>query len=285
MDRTQKKCLIASTGVHLLLALILVVGPALLSSKGQSDNLPVLDFIPVKTIDALVSGGGERDAKPPPSPPTTQPQPPAPQPTPVPPIEKPVVKELPKEEEVKPLKPEPDSLEPAKDHKKLPDVSTTLTTRTKDKAEKTREEARAREQAKAVADARRRAAQEIDQAVDNIASGVSGSTALKLRGPGGGGLPYANFLQSVKSVYDRAWIAPDGAAEGDAVVTASVTIARDGTVISARITNASGNSAVDKSVQAALDRVRYAAPLPDNASEDQRTVDIRFNAKAKRASA
>jgi colicin import membrane protein len=283
MDRTQKKCLIASTGVHLLLAVILVVGPAFLSSKGQSDNLPVLDFIPVKTVDALVSGGGERDAKPPPSAPA--PQPPAPQPLPAPAIEKPIVKESPKEEEVKPLKPEPDSLEPAKEHKKLPDVSTALTTRTKDKAEKTREEARDREQAKALADARRRAAQEIDQAVDNIASGISGSTALKLRGPGGGGLPYANFLQAVKSVYDRAWIAPDGAAEGDAVVTASVTIARDGTVISARITNASGNSAVDRSVQAALDRVRKAAPLPDDAKEDQRTVDIRFNAKAKRASA
>ena len=146
MDRTQKKCLIASTGVHLLLALILILGPAFLSSKGQSDNLPVLDFIPVKTVDALVSGGGERDAKPPPSSTPPQAQPPVPQPPP-PPVEKPIVKELPKDEEVKPLKQEPDSLEPAKEHKKLPDVSTTLTTRTKDKAEKTREEARAHEQA------------------------------------------------------------------------------------------------------------------------------------------
>ena len=285
MDRTQKKCIIASTGVHLLLTLILVVAPAFLSAKSQSDNLPVLDFIPVKTVDALVSGGGERDAKPPPSTPAPQTRPPALQPAPPPSVEKPIVKELPKEEEVKSLKPDPESLEPAKERKKLPDVSTTLTTRTKDKTEKTREEARARAEAKALADARRRVAQQIDQAVENIATGVSGSTALKLRGPGGGGLPYANFLQSVKSVYDRAWVAPDGEAEGDAVVTASVTIARDGTVVSARITNASGNSAVDRSVQAALDRVRYAAPLPDDAREDQRTVDIRFNAKARRASA
>jgi TonB family protein len=283
MDRTQKKCFIASTGVHLLLALILVVGPAFLSSKGQSDNLPVLDFIPVKTVDALVSGGGERDAKPPPSTQAPQTQPPSPQPTPPRPVEKPVVKELPKEDEVKPLKADPDSLEPAKERKKLPEVSTALVTRTKDKAEKTRTEARARDEAKALADARRRAAQQIGQAAENIASGVSGSTDIKLRGPGGGGLPYANFLQSVKSVYDRAWIAPDGAAQGDATVTVSVTIARSGKVVSASIINASGNSAIDRSVQAALDRVSYAAPLPDDAKEDQRIVEIQFSAKAKRS--
>jgi TonB family protein len=68
-------------------------------------------------------------------------------------------------------------------------------------------------------------------------------------------------------------------------VTVSVTIARDGKVILARITNASGNSAVDRSVQTALDRVPYAVPLPEDSKENQRTVDIRFNAKAKRASA
>jgi TonB family protein len=270
MDRTQKKCFFASTGVHLLLALILVVGPAFLSSKEQSDNLPVLDFIPVKTVDALVSGGGNPNAKPPPGTPEPQPQPPMRQPAAPPPVEKPMVKELPKPEEPKPLK-------------KLPEVSTALVTRTKDNAEKTRAEARAREQAKAQADARRRLAQQLGQAAENIGSEVSGTTAIELKGPGGGGLPYANFLQGVKSAYDRAWIAPDGAAESDAVVAVSVTIGRDGTVILARITNPSGNSAVDRSVQAALDRVRNVPPLPDDAKEDQRTVDIRFNAKARRA--
>jgi len=283
MDRTQKKCFFASTGVHLLLALILVVGPAFLSSKEQSDNLPVLDFIPVKTVDALVSGGGNPNAKPPPGTPEPQPQPLMRQPAAPPPVEKPMVKELPKPEEPKPLKADPDSLEPSKERKKLPEVSTALVTRTKDNAEKTRAEARAREQAKAQADARRRLAQQLGQAAENIGSEVSGTTAIELKGPGGGGLPYANFLQGVKSAYDRAWIAPDGAAEGDAVVTVSVTIGRDGTVILARITNPSGNSAVDRSVQAALDRVRNVPPLPDDAKEDQRTVDIRFNAKARRA--
>jgi hypothetical protein len=31
-----------------------------------------------------------------------------------------------------------------------------------------------------------------------------------------------------------------------------------------------------------LDRVKWAAPLPENAREDQRTVSIEFNVRAKR---
>jgi len=287
MDRTQKKCVIASTGVHLLLAFILLVGPAFLSAKSQSDNLPVLDFIPIKTVDALISGGGNPNAKPPPSAPEPQPQPqpPTPQPAAPPPKEKPVVKEEPKEEVPKPLKADPDSLEPVKERKKLPQVSTTVVTRSKDKTEQTRAETQARAEAKALADARKRLARQLGQAADKIGNEVSGTTSIEFRGPGGGGVPYANWLQAVKTIYDRAWIAPDGAADGDAIVTVSVTIARDGKVISARIMNASGNSPIDRSVQAALDRVSYAAPLPDDAKEQERTVDIRFNAKAKRASA
>jgi TonB family protein len=52
-------------------------------------------------------------------------------------------------------------------------------------------------------------------------------------------------------------------------------------VISARIVAPSGSPAVDQSVQAALDKVRYAAPLPDDAREDQRTITIYFDVKAK----
>jgi TonB family protein len=118
---------------------------------------------------------------------------------------------------------------------------------------------------------------------ENLGNSLSSGTSIELKGPGGGGVPYANFLQAVQSVYDRAWVIPDGAADSEAVATTSVTIARDGTVLNARITRNSGNSEVDRSVQAALQRVKYAAPLPDAASEDQRTVSINFRAKPKQA--
>ena len=45
-------------GLHLLLLLILLVGPAFLASKSKSDNSPILDVIPGKLIDAAFSGGG-----------------------------------------------------------------------------------------------------------------------------------------------------------------------------------------------------------------------------------
>src|ERR1051325_8394531 len=56
MNRLQKKCFIASAGTHLLLLLILFVGPAFLSPKRPPpDNLPLIDFIPPRTVDAAVA--------------------------------------------------------------------------------------------------------------------------------------------------------------------------------------------------------------------------------------
>src|SRR5690606_15587917 len=112
-----------------------------------------------------------------------------------------------------------------------------------------------------------------------VRGGLSSSTEIKLKGPGGGGVPYANFLSAVKSVYSRDWQVPE-TADDSATVVASITIARDGRVLSARITRSSGSSAVDRSVQITLDRVKFAAPLPETATENQREVTINFNVKA-----
>ena len=112
---------------------------------------------------------------------------------------------------------------------------------------------------------------------------ASGSTEIKLKGPGGGGVPYANFLEAVKSRYEHAWVVPDGITDNNPTVSTSITIARDGTVISARITRSSGDPGVDRSVRVTLERVKWAAPLPDDAREDQRTVQIDFNVGARRA--
>lgn len=283
MNRLQKKCVVASAGFHLLLLLIVLVGPAFLSSHDQADNLPVLDFVPFKTVDAMVSGGGSPAAKPAAPAPLPQPAVPAPQPAPEPLKPEPEPKETVKEstkESVKEAKTDPDSLEPAKEHRHKVDVSTTLVKRSSEEfsQSKARADAEARERA---AEARRQTAAAISQAVRGIQSGLSGGTTIELKGPGGGGVPYANWAQAVKSVYDAAWILPTGIASDSATAKVTVTIARDGTVISARIVDRSGSTVVDQSVQAALDRVKYAAPLPDDAREDQRTITIYFDVKAK----
>src|SRR3974390_273207 len=134
MSRTQKKCFIASTGVHLLLVLILVIGPGFLSSRNAPVDLPILDFVPLKTVDALVSGGGSPTAKPPPAPedqPPT-PTPPAPPAPPKPPPEPdPPQKEVAKDPT--PVKSEPESLVPTdKPKPRKPEVSTKLVTRAPD---------------------------------------------------------------------------------------------------------------------------------------------------------
>jgi outer membrane biosynthesis protein TonB len=292
MNRLQKKCIVASTGVHLLLALILFIGPGFISSRNKPVDLPILNFVPAKTVDELVTAsGGNPNARPPaaaPAPQPAQPQPevvtPPPQLQPKPQPEK--IREPDPPKEVKPVKQEEESLEPAKERQpKKIEISTTLISRKKEANadKKAREEAQAREDAKAVADARRRLARQVGRAAERIGNNLSSGTSIELQGPGGGSLPYANFLQAVKSVYLNAWLLPDGVVDDEAITVASVTIARDGTVVSARITQLAGDGVVDRSVQVTLDRVRYAAPLPDNSKEDQRTVSIKFYAKAKRS--
>ena len=58
MNRLHKKCFIVSAGFHLFLALILVVGPAFLSSKSRLEDMPVIDFVPSKLVDAAVMAPG-----------------------------------------------------------------------------------------------------------------------------------------------------------------------------------------------------------------------------------
>jgi TonB family protein len=277
MNRLQKKCFIVSAGTHLLLAFILLVGPAFLSSKDKLENSPILDFIPVKTVDALASGGGNPRASSPavspavPVPPRHESNESRPPPTPV-------------RREPEPSKlverQESESLELKHDRKpRLPQVSTTLKSRHSATTEK--QTAKSDNREREMADARRRALAALNHAASEMANDMSGSTTIELKGPGGGGVPYANFLQAVKSVYSRNWTVPDGASDG-ATISASVTIARDGTVVSSRITRRSGDAIADTSVEMLLERIRFAAPLPDGAKEDQRTVTIDFSVKAQR---
>ena len=264
MNRLQKKCVFVSTGFHLLLLVILFVGPAFLSSRDKSDNLPVLDFVPMKTIDATLSGGGNPNARPPPPPPAPPPQPPASQPQASPPPPQPIRSSEP-------------SLEPVEKMRELPQVSTKLVTRSRTTATAS---SSAQTGAETRAAASRREA--YSSALRNLREGLSSGTTVEMPGPGGGGPTYANFLQAVKTIYANAWIVPDGVTDDQATATASVTIARDGTVISARIIRLSGNALADQSVEAVLRRVTFAVPLPDDAQENQRTVTIKFNVKARR---
>ena len=292
MNRMQQKCFVAATGFHLLLVLILLVGPAFLSSKSKSDNSPILDVIPNNLIDAAFSGGGNPLAKPPPPAPPAPPAPQIVQPTPPP--ERPKVREPepPQKpvEEVKPTQPDPFAVEPAKDHKrKLPEVTLKEVIRKPDTGKNVKKpsatETSTDTEERRFADARKRAANLIGQTARSLRKDMAPSTEIDTNyGPGGGGEAYANYGQVVKSIYEHAWIPPDDTASDDAVTKATVTIESDGTVLSARIVKPSRDSSVDRSVQQTLDHVTFIAPFPKGAKEKQRTYTINFNLKAKRLS-
>ncbi|HEU5396973.1 MAG TPA: energy transducer TonB, partial [Verrucomicrobiae bacterium] len=134
------------------------------------------------------------------------------------------------------------------------------------------------ELAKERADARRRAA-EVSRAMASLKGDFSPSTSVKIDvGPGGGGPAYANFYSAVTTVYYNAWHQPNGVP--NLTVKVSVTIARDGTVISARILKSSGNSTVDNSVQETIDRVKFVVPLPPDSKEDSREVTVNFSTQS-----
>ncbi|KAB2650257.1 MAG: TonB C-terminal domain-containing protein, partial [Verrucomicrobia bacterium] len=113
---------------------------------------------------------------------------------------------------------------------------------------------------------------------------LSTSTRVDMpEGPGGGGVSYANFAQIVRKVYTDAWRIPDDVTDDEAVVKVSVTIARNGSVISSRIIVESGSRMVDRSIQNALDRVTtIGVAFPIGAKESQRTFTINFSLKAKK---
>src|SRR5689334_6196724 len=99
MNRLQKKCVIATVGIHLLLLTILIVGPAFFNPQPKPDNTQVLDVIPANLIDAAFSSGVKNATPPPPTPEVT---PPLPVPTPTPMVQPPPPVTPPKPVEPKP---------------------------------------------------------------------------------------------------------------------------------------------------------------------------------------
>ncbi|MBL9171834.1 MAG: TonB family protein [Verrucomicrobiales bacterium] len=58
MNRSHQKCLIASSGAHLLLFVIFAFGSAFFLSKPPTDSLPKMKFMPSILIDEMLAGGG-----------------------------------------------------------------------------------------------------------------------------------------------------------------------------------------------------------------------------------
>jgi TonB family protein len=279
MNRLQKKCVIGIVGVHLLLGVILVAGPAFFYAKPKADDLQVLDVIPANLIDAQFSSGVANATPPPPAPVVTPPQPappapPAPQPVVKPPS---LIQELEKALKPEPVKPpdklSPDNLtpveKPAKTEPHKIQISTQLVARTAPKNSPAADNSQQQQ----------RQARAIQSALRNLKSSLTSSTTIDM--PGNSSVAYANYATAVKSVYEQAWILPNDVSD-NANTKVSVTIASDGTVIAARIVNPSGDAGLDASVQRTLERVKFIAPFPEGSTDKERTYIINFNPQVKR---
>jgi TonB family protein len=278
MNRLQKKCAIATAGFHLLLLVILIVGPAFFSAKQTVDDSQVLDVIPANLIDAQFNSGVKNAQPPAPTPivtPPPQSTPPAPKPfvQPAPAPAPTLTERLEKIFKSEPAKPTPDLTPVEKQNpNQPPKVDLHLVTRLTPKNSPA---------TKPVDDSQQKLrTQAFQNAARNLKNNFTPATTVDM--PGDSTAAYANYASVVKSIYERAWVPPDDAANDDANTKVSVTIASDGTVISARIIGASGDSGVDATIQKTLDRVTFIAPFPSGTTDKERTYIINFNLKAKR---
>ncbi len=286
MNRLQKRCVIGTAGIHLLLLTILIFGPAFFNRQPKTDNT-VLDVIPANLVDAALNSG-VRDAQAPqptqpavippslqqPPPPLPAPEPkavqqPTPVPTPSPSLLEAFKEYFSHQKPTPTVTPDMKRVErQEKNHDDNIKVNLTPVKHTNASKKPTRDNT---SNAKA-----------INTELTSLQHSLSSSTRIDM--PGTGAAAMANYATVVQSIYERA-VVPNLPAEighNDEHTKVRVTIARDGTVISSTIISPSGDSAWDNAVQRTLDQVTFVAPFPDGATEDQRSYTIDFNPQVAR---
>jgi TonB family protein len=261
MNRLQKKCVIATASFHLLLLVILIVGPAFFNAKPKVDDSRVLDVIPANLVDAAINGGVKNPTPPAPVPIVTPPQP-----QPIQPAPKPIVQPAPAPQPA----PVPVEIKPH-----TPQVDLHVVTHPAPK-DSTPPKPKDDPQAKLRAD--------LLKAAHDLQNKLSPPTAVVV--PGDGGVAAANYAQAVKSIYYQAWneqaaMLPDDAVNDDANTIVSVTIGSDGTVINARIITPPSDARVAAAVQRMLEHVKFIAPFPPGMTDPEWSRNLKFNLKTK----
>ena len=293
MNRLTRKCLIGSATLHGSLCGIVLICSAFASKHTETPPPSVIQLIPFggnfKVTDGLSHGGGA----PPPQIVKATPDPtPAPAPPPQARAEKseptPPKKEHPvdKTPTPKPPTPKDDGDEPpvrSKTHKVQvnlsPVVHTTKPSKTKTKSHADQSEADSAAENKSRL--RNRLAQNIAGIADSIARSTAQSVVSDSFGDNTGGIASVNYNTVLFTRYYNAWISPDDSQDSESTADARVTIAHDGTVISATLEKRSGNAAMDRSIERALKAVRKLEAFPSAWKESEKTFRIRFNLKSK----
>ncbi len=309
MSRLQKKCLIASAALHALLGLIMVVTSAFQAKPEKKETITLLTMIPGKAID--IATAVREGTTPPVAPAPSKPPEPAPAPPPVEikkpePIKAPVEKavEKPPERELAPPKdktiptpkdlkkndPEPKEnllnkiVDRAKPNKTATNVAKVDLSKPVKRPPNVKPDNKAQEVAAQIEANRQaqRTATLFAKAMQDIREKGAGATVVDPPGQGGGGEAYADYKSIIYTIYYNAWHPPDLSTDDDSTTQARIVIARNGDILSFRIEKKSGNTALDKSVEAALRRVeKIPVTFPETSKDSQRSFIINFNLKAK----
>jgi TonB family protein len=302
MSRLQKKCLLGSTLFHGFLLLLLVTGSAFLVAKDKPLSATRINVVPSRLVEAALAGGGGNPAlprtddqqkgetlqpqpDPPPAPAPAQPAtqtrttpPPRPDPARAQPTRTPSPKSLPKPAQTAkaaPIKPQPSTT-----NNSLTPLDLKPINRSASDKQKAQAQAEAAERARRLAGLRRDMLRQWDKNKQSLQSGFASGTKVEVGGTGGEA--YAGYAIWLQAVYDEAWVLTDTFNADSPVALVQVRIARDGRVLDARITRRSGHSGFDRSVQRALDKVKFIEPFPPSMREAEKTFTIEFNEKAKR---
>jgi TonB family protein len=123
----------------------------------------------------------------------------------------------------------------------------------------------------------------LEELASNVRATGAKSTVVALPGEGGGEA-FVGYETAIFNAYYHAWKTPEETTDRLAVADAKIVVSRDGTIVSAEIVSKSGDAAVDRSVQRALDQVKTLPPFPEKAKDTQRSFLIRFNLEAKQSS-
>jgi protein TonB len=276
MTRLLKKCFFLSVGLHVLLVAVLILGAAFLVT--QPEKVPaVLSMIAPSELENLLNPPAPSQTKPninqpsavrhtqvtPPRPPMKPiVQPPRVTPPKPPRVTPPKVKPTPR-----PKKPTPKKTKPENTAKTPSQIRVNIGN-PKNHTNKTRSTP----------------SRPLNPAVNskdvNIAlKGLNNLSAkIKVQVSGSNRAAFATYAQHVVAVYRRAWqpLIPKNLAR-TRIAEVSVTIDRTGRVIRARITRRTGDAALDKSVQRALDKVRSVGKsFPSGSRDPQRTFILDF---------
>ncbi|HEV2320040.1 MAG TPA: TonB family protein [Verrucomicrobiae bacterium] len=277
MNRLQKRCVIGTAGIHLLLLTILIFGPAFYNRQPKTDNT-VLDVIPANLVDAALNSGVQGAQAPPPQvapiPPSLLQPPPQPAPKVV---QSPEPSEVPTpslldrfKEMFKPANPTAPT--PTPDLKPVKRTETSHDDNIKVNLTKVR-----RKDSSTANPDNSSNARAIKSELRSLSHNLSSATRIDM--PGNRSTASASYDAVVRSIYLRAIVAnlPAQVTHNNEHTLAKVTIARDGTVISATIISPSGDPVWDNAVQRTLDQVTFVAPFPEGAAEQQRTYPLDFN--------